>query len=105
MLIIRKLTDLQVDKWDAEYSDLSIPETASFILTKSQNYLKKAGPLHRELSKMEIFIILLIMCGVIAFLAVLSLEPVKRFVDQALALTVLLGFAFFVSVVIYLLFA
>ena len=51
---------------------------------------------------MEFFIILLIMCGVIGFLAVLSLEPVRNFLHQAMALTVLFGFAFFVAVVIYL---
>lgn len=51
---------------------------------------------------MEIVMIVLIMCGVIGFLAVLSLEPVRNFLHQAMALTFLLGFAFFVSLIIYL---
>ena len=54
---------------------------------------------------MEILIFLLMICGIIGFLATVSLEPVRRFVHEAIASTGLIEFAFFVSVIVCVSFA
>ncbi len=54
---------------------------------------------------MEILIFLLMMCGMIGFLAAVSLEPVRRFVHEAIASTGLIEFVFFVSIIVGVSFA
>lgn len=54
---------------------------------------------------MEILILLIMICGMIGFLAAVSLEPVRRFVHEAIAITGVIEFAFFVSVIVCVSFA
>jgi len=54
---------------------------------------------------MEILVFLIMICSMMGFFAGVSLEPVRRFMHEAIAATGLLEFICIVSVVIYLLFA